>query len=60
MSREHIKDRKRKEKQVNDFMEKLQGSWKVSLSFEENIERALEKNKVPQSIKEIILKWVGK
>lgn len=60
MSREHIEDRKRKEKQVNDFMEKLQGSWKVSLSFEENIERALEKNKVPQGIKEIILKWIDK
>lgn len=60
ISRAHIENKNRKEQQINSFMEKLQGSWKVSLSFEENIERALKENKVPIQIKEIILNWIDR
>lgn len=58
ISREHINIVKSKENRINAFIEKLKHGWDAGLSFEENIERGIKENKIPQSIQNIIYEWM--
>jgi len=60
ISREHIQMQNQKEQNIQNFLTKLKETWEIGLSFEDNIMKALESNKIPPPVKEIILKWVGK
>lgn len=58
ISRDHIEIKKNKDKRINAFIEKLKDGWDLSLSFEDNLERAFKENDTPNKIKELILKWM--
>jgi predicted phosphodiesterase len=60
MSREHIQIQNQKDQNIQNFLTKLKETWEVGLSFEDNIINALESNKIPGPVKEIILKWIEK
>jgi DNA repair exonuclease SbcCD nuclease subunit len=58
ISREHINIVKSKENRINAFIEKLKHGWDAGLSFEENIERGIKENKIPERIQQIIFDWM--
>lgn len=58
ISREHIEVNKQKSARIKAFIAKLAEGWDLSLSFEENIERGIIENKIPEKIKEIIREWM--
>lgn len=60
ISREHIQIKEHKEKRALAFIEKLKDSWDIGLSFDENMDKAIQENDLPKKIQQIILKWMGK
>lgn len=60
ISRDHIEIQNQKEKNIQNFLMKLKETWEIGLSFEDNIQKGLKLNKIPQNIQEIILKWINK
>jgi DNA repair exonuclease SbcCD nuclease subunit len=58
ISREHLNVVKAKENRINAFIEKLKHGWDAGLSFEENIERGIKENKIPERIQQIIYDWM--
>jgi DNA repair exonuclease SbcCD nuclease subunit len=56
ISREHIEIKKQRDNRIDAFVSRLDGEWKASLSFEENLEQFKKKNKVPEAIMQIIYK----
>ena len=56
VSRMHLEERIERDNRIEAFISKLAGEWEAGLSFETNIERFLESNKVLNSVKEIIYK----
>lgn len=58
VSREHIDVKEEKNKRVDAFLERISSEWEVSTSFEENIVRAIRKNKIKKSISNIIYKAI--
>lgn len=59
ISREHLNVVKAKENRINAFIEKLKHGWDAGLSFEENIERGIKENKIPERIQQIIYDWMN-
>lgn len=59
ISREHIEVKKSKEKRINAFIEKLKQNWDITVSFDENLDRAFKKNKINKEIQQLINKWMG-
>lgn len=59
ISREHIEIAKHKEERSIAFIEKLKDSWDIGLSFEDNIEKAIQENDIPKKMQTIILTWMG-
>ena len=59
ISREHLDIKSEKENRLNAFIEKLSKGWDVSLSFQDNMEKAIKENKIPKKIQEIIYDWMG-
>lgn len=55
-STDHIEIVKEKNERIESFISKLKSGWKVELDFEENLKRFQKKNKIKQSIMEIIYK----
>lgn len=58
ISREHLDIKKEKDKRINAFIEKLQNDWDISLSFENNLERAFKANKISKKIQQMIYTWM--
>ena len=54
VSRLHLEKRVEKEDRIEAFISKLQGEWDAGLSFEANLRRFLQANKVLDSTKQII------
>jgi len=59
ISREHLDVKLEKDNRLNAFIEKLNKGWDVSLSFQENMEKAIKGNKIPKKIQEIVYNWMG-
>jgi DNA repair exonuclease SbcCD nuclease subunit len=59
ISRSHIEVTKKKEQRLEAFIQKLKDGWDLSLSFEDNMERAFKENKTPDKIKQLIYEWMG-
>lgn len=55
-STEHLEISKEKNERIESFISKLKSGWKVELDFEANLKRFQKKNKIKQSIMEIIYK----
>lgn len=55
----HLEKVKERDERMESFIERLQGSVKVGLSFEKNIENYLANNRVRSSVKEIIYECIG-
>jgi len=47
-----------KEEKIQAFIEKMDLSWEIELSFEANIEAFMNKNKTPRKLRELIWKYV--
>jgi len=56
VTREHIEETRRRDSRIMAFVERLQGEWEIGNSFEENLRKFLAKNRVRQSVKDIIRK----
>jgi hypothetical protein len=54
INRDHIDDHKERENRMNAFVESLNGDFKVSLSFQDNMEKFLETNRIRRNVKQII------
>lgn len=58
ISTEHLEVVKEKNERIETFISQLKSGWKVELDFEENLKRFQKKNKIKQSIMEIIYKSI--
>jgi len=56
VSKEHIEQIVNRDNRIEAFVSKLNTDWECALSFEENLERLIENNKIRNSIKQIIYK----
>lgn len=54
VSREHLEVQEQRESRISAFVEKLDGEWKAGIRFEDNMERALQANRVNQPVIDII------
>ena len=54
VSREHLEVQEQRESRISAFVEKLDGEWKAGIRFEDNMERALQLNRVDQPVIDII------
>ena len=54
VSRDHLDKAQERDERIEAFIEALSQDWTITLSFEENLERFFEKNKVRQSVKQLI------
>lgn len=54
ISIEHLKAVEKRNTRIDSFISTLNGDWSAEFSFEENLERFCEKNKIRQSVKDII------
>jgi len=59
INRDHLEIKKNKDKRINAFIEKLSNEWDLDLSFEDNLEKVFQDEKVSKRIKNIIYKWLG-
>lgn len=55
LSREHLVRKEEKNLRMEAFIEKLNGGYEISMSFEKNIESHFQNNKTRQSVKDIVL-----
>jgi len=56
ISREHLDIIEQRNERINQFVNALKTDWKIGLSFEENLERIKNKNKIEDDIMQIIYK----
>lgn len=56
VSREHLDRIEKRDARLEAFINSLSDEWEVAISFEENLRRFFEKNKIRQSVQEIIYK----
>jgi len=54
VSREHLDIVKERENRIDAFISKLNGDWKISMSFEDNLEQFKKVNKVKSKVMTII------
>ena len=58
ISREHIEHTKERDGRIDAFISKLDDDWEAAVSFEENLQRFEDKNKVRKSVMEIVYKAI--
>ena len=58
ITREHISSVEERNKRLEAFIQKLDGSWDIETSFVENLERFLQVNNIREEVKEIIYKAI--
>ncbi len=56
ISREHIEEKEERDNRIDAFISQLDGDWKTSVSFEDNLQSFEKANNVEKSIMEIIYK----
>lgn len=56
ISREHLEKSQERDNRIEAFISQLDNEWDAAISFEENMERFLQKNEIRQSVKDIIYK----
>ena len=54
ISRDHIDRKEERTERISTFISRLGGEWEAGLSFEENLKRFFESNKVLDSVKQIV------
>ena len=54
VSREHIEKVTQRDERLDAFISKLDDNWDIGISFEENLKRFLQKNKINKHVKRII------
>lgn len=60
IARDHIDIIKQKEERGEAFISTLNNDWVADLSFEENVERAIRKNKLNKKEIKFVHKWIGR
>lgn len=60
ISREHIELTEKRDARITAFVERLNTEWQKGVSFEENLERFQQANRIPESIMQIIRKAVDR
>jgi len=58
ISREHIEVKEQRDQRIQAFISRLNDDYEADISFEENLERFFKKNKIKDSIKDIIYKAI--
>jgi len=58
ISREHITHREQRDERIDAFISRLDGEWKAAMSFEENLERFAQTNKIRKSVMDIVIKAI--
>jgi len=53
-TREHIDVKKERDERIEAYIEKMNQSWEVGLSFQKNLEAFFRENKTPKKVKEVI------
>jgi DNA repair exonuclease SbcCD nuclease subunit len=56
ISREHLEVKEERDKRIEAFVSQLNGDWKASVTFEENLEIFERENKVKKPIMELVYK----
>lgn len=56
ISREHLVKEEQRNGRIDTFVSQLSENWKVSMSFEDNLQRFEKKNQVRKSVMEIVYK----
>lgn len=54
ISREHIERKEARDNRLSAFIKKLNADWEADISFEENITRILQTDKVSENVKKIV------
>jgi hypothetical protein len=60
ISREHIEQKQERDERINAFVSSLDGDWKATMSFEDNLENFINANKVEKNVESIIFKAIEK
>lgn len=58
ISREHIDHKEQRDQRIDAFISKLNDDYEVGLSFEQNLNAFLEKNKIKEPVKELVFKAI--
>jgi DNA repair exonuclease SbcCD nuclease subunit len=58
ISREHLDKKEERDGRINAFVSRLDTGWGGALSFEDNLTKMMQENKIRESVKEIINKAV--
>ena len=58
ISREHLDRVEKRDARITAFVKRLTGSWKSTVSFEENLERFRQNNHVRKSVMDIVYKSI--
>ena len=56
VSREHIERQQQRDGRIEAFVSHINNDWKANVSFENNLEKAIKKNKVKKKVKNLIYK----
>jgi DNA repair exonuclease SbcCD nuclease subunit len=59
ITREHLEKEEQRNERIDIFVSQLSENWKVSMSFEDNLQRLEKKNQVRQSVMQIVYKATG-
>ena len=58
VSREHIDKVQERDQRIDAFITKLSGDWEAEMSFEDNLKKAINANKIPKLVQDIIYKAI--
>ncbi len=58
ISREHIEKKEETDKRLESFISRLSEDWEVAVSFEENLKRFLQNNKIKRSVIDLVYKAI--
>ena len=58
ISREHIDKVQDRDDRIDAFITKLSGDWEAEMSFEDNLKKAVNANKIPKLVQDIIYKAI--
>jgi len=58
LSREHLDVAEQRETRISSFIESLDGDWKATMSFEQNVEMYIKMNSIRKSVVEIVNKAI--
>jgi predicted phosphodiesterase len=60
ISRAHIEQKQERDERINAFVSSLEGDWKATMSFEDNLENFISANEVEKNVESIIFKAIEK